>query len=376
MKKRLKILAFNTVRAPYRVDLYNQLGFYFDLTVFFEQRHDSSRSKEWYSNDFRNFRMKHAKKWEKSLRWPKLDVISALGTCQYDIVYMSEWSTITSLMLMFACLCRRIPYILSIDGHNNNKQSNFVKDTIKKFFAQRAAAIIGTGKTTTTYAKSLGVPGEKIYSIGFTTLFEREILSSPVTDEEKNEIKNNIGLDVELHYVLYAGQLVVRKGVDLLLRAWSQCKSPNSWSWRLLIVGDGVEKENLQKIKSQLNLDTVDFIPNVSKEKLLSYYKASDLFVLNTREDIWGLVVNEAMANGLPVLTTFQCVAGGELIENDINGYLYDCNDVDSCARYLSKLMNEEKLRWQIGVNNINKIKSFTIESEAKRIRDIIDSII
>ena len=374
MKKRLKILAFNTVRAPYRVDLYNQLGFYFDLTVFFEQRHDRSRSKEWYSNDFRNFRMKHAKKWEKSLRWPKLDVISALGTCQYDIVYMSEWSTITSLILMFACLFRRIPFILSIDGHNNNKRENFIKDTIKKYFAQRAAAIIGTGKITTTYAKSLGVLEEKIYSIGFTTLFEREIIPSPISDKDKKTIKDHIGLSKEKHYILYAGQLVTRKGVDLLLKAWSQCNSPDNWM--LLIIGNGVEKENLQELKSQLNLDTVDFIPNVSKEKLLSYYRASDLFVLNTREDIWGLVINEAMANGLPVLTTFQCVAGEELIENDINGYLYDCNDVDSCARYLSKLTNDEMLRWQMGVNNINKIKSFTIESEAKRIRDIIDSII
>lgn len=374
MEKRLKILAFNTVRAPYRVDLYNQLGFYFDLTVFFEQRHDSSRSKEWYSNDFRNFRMKHAKKWEKSLRWPKLDVISALGTCQYDIVYMSEWSTITSLMLMFACLCRRIPYILSIDGHNNNKQSNFVKDTIKKFFAQRATAIIGTGKTTMTYAKSLGVPGEKIYSIGFTTLFEREILPFPINNKEKESIKKHIGLAEEKHYALYAGRLIKLKGVDSLIKAWSQCKAPDSW--RLLIIGDGNEEENLRNLVSKLNLDTVDFIPNVSKQELITYYKVSELFALNTKEDVWGLVVNEAMANGLPVLTTFQCVAGEELIENDINGYLYDCDDVDSCARYLSKLMNEEKLRWQIGVNNINKIKSFTIESEAKRIRDIIDSII
>lgn len=374
METKLKILAFNTVRAPYRVDLYNQLGLYFDLTVFFEQKHDCSRSKDWYSNDFKNFKMKHAKRWDKSLRSPKFDVISAVSADKYNLVYMSEWSTITSLMLVFVCLFRRIPYVLSIDGHNNNKRANFIKDTIKKFFAQRAAAVIGTGKTTTIYAKSLGVSEEKIYSIGFTTLFEREIMPAPISNKEKKSIRKHIGLAEENRYVLYAGQLVTRKGVDLLIKAWSQCNSLDNW--RLLIVGDGVEKENLQKIKSQLNLDTVDFIPNVSKEKLLSYYKASDLFVLNTREDIWGLVVNEAMANGLPVLTTFQCVAGEELIENDVNGYLYDCDDVDSCARYLSKLMNEEKLRQQMGVNNMNKIKSFTIESEAKRICDIIDSIV
>lgn len=374
METKLKILAFNTVRAPYRVDLYNQLGLYFDLTVFFEQKHDCSRSKDWYSNDYKNFKMKHAKKWGKALRFPKFDVISALCADEYNLVYMSEWSTITSMMLMFVCLIRRIPYFLSIDGHNNNKRANFIKDTIKKFFAQRAAAIIGTGKITTTYAKSLGVSEEKIYSIGFTTLFESEILPSPISDEEKKSIKVCIGLAKEKHYALYAGRLVKLKGVDSLIKAWGQCKAPDSW--RLLIIGDGNEKANLNNLVSKLNLDTVDFIPNVSKKELITYYKASEFFALNTKEDVWGLVVNEAMANGLPVLTTFQCVAGEELIENDINGYLYDCNDVDLCARYLSKLTNDEMLRWQMGVNNINKIKSFTIESEAQRIRDIIDSII
>lgn len=374
METKLKILAFNTVRAPYRVDLYNQLGLYFDLTVFFEQKHDCSRSKDWYSNDFKNFKMKHAKRWDKSLRSPKFDVISAVSADKYNLVYMSEWSTITSLMLVFVCLFRRIPYVLSIDGHNNNKRANFIKDTIKKFFAQRATAIIGTGKTTTTYAKSLGVPGEKIYSIGFTTLFEREILPFPISNKEKESIKKHIGLAEEKHYALYAGRLIKLKGVDSLIKAWSQCKAPDSW--RLLIIGDGNEEENLRNLVSKLNLDTVDFIPNVSKQELITYYKVSELFALNTKEDVWGLVVNEAMANGLPVLTTFQCVAGEELIENDVNGYLYDCDDVDSCARYLSKLMNEEKLRQQMGVNNMNKIKSFTIESEAKRIRDIIDSIV
>lgn len=97
-------------------------------------------------------------------------------------------------------------------------------------------------------------------------MFEREILPSPISDEEKKSIKVCIGLAKEKHYALYAGRLVKLKGVDSLIKAWGQCKAPDSW--RLLIIGDGNEKVNLNNLVSKLNLDTVDFIPNVSRRNL------------------------------------------------------------------------------------------------------------
>ena len=77
-----------------------------------------------------------------------------------------------------------------------------------------------------------------------------------------------------------------------------------------------------------MNLNNVHFIDFKNKDTLKEYYHVADVFVLPTREDIWGLVINEALAYGLPVITTDKCMAGLEMIENGKNGYIIPVNDV------------------------------------------------
>lgn len=372
----MKVLAFNTVRAPYRVDLYNSLGEKVDLTVFFEQEHDCVRTKEWYSNDFKNFKMVHAKRWDRPLSYLKLDVLKYAKRQNIDLVYMSEWSSVTALLLIFKCIVCKIPYVISMDGYlfGKPKRFDFIKKIIKKYIANHALATIGTGKSTQEYAKYIGFGLEKIFTVGFTSIKDNEILKQPITQQDKQFLKEKLHLDKEKKYVISVGQFVYRKGFDLLIESWK--KINNTHDWELLIIGDGKEKESLLKRLYQLNISNITVLNSMCKSKLFDYYKASEFFVLNTREDIWGLVVNEAMANGLPVLTTNQCVAGKELIENGINGYLYDCEDLARCAECLDILMTDELLRAKISENNLKKIKEYTIESEAEKISEILYSLI
>ena len=91
---------------------------------------------------------------------------------------------------------------------------------------------------------------------------------------------------------------------------------------------------------------------------------AADLFCLPTREDIWGLVVNEAMAFGLPVVTTEQCVAGLELVENGINGYLVPIEDPDALSESLNKVLSSDMEA--MGRASLQKIQGYTIEKMAE----------
>src|SRR5699024_5061815 len=109
-----------------------------------------------------------------------------------------------------------------------------------------------------------------------------------------------------------------------------------------------------------------------SKEELNEYYKASDLFVLPTREDIWGLVINEAMANGLPVITTTSCVAGIEMIEEGINGYLVPKDDVEEIIENVNKILNSDTLKQNMSLNSLEKAKEYTIENMAKKTYEIL----
>jgi glycosyltransferase involved in cell wall biosynthesis len=105
------------------------------------------------------------------------------------------------------------------------------------------------------------------------------------------------------------------------------------------------------------------------KEELAQYYKAADLLVLPTWSDVWGLVVNEAMAYGLPVVTTDRCVAGVELVENGVNGYIVPVRDGDALAAAINRVLSEDYRA--MGRASLEKIRPYTIENMAKAHVDI-----
>lgn len=156
------------------------------------------------------------------------------------------------------------------------------------------------------------------------------------------------------------GQFIRRKGFDVLLNAWVKCDK----EYELYIIGAEPTKEYLD-IKEELHLENVHFEGFKTKEELKCYYQAADLFVFPTREDIWGLVVNEAMANGLPVITTDKCVAGLELIKDGENGYIVPTENSEMLASKINELMRNDSLRLSMAMNGLQKIRRYTVENMA-----------
>ena len=110
----------------------------------------------------------------------------------------------------------------------------------------------------------------------------------------------------------------------------------------------------------------------MTKQDLFKFYKAADFFVLPTREDVWGLVINEAMACGLPVITTDRCGAGLELIQNSKNGYIVKTDDENELADCLNKMMHSENLK-EMGNNALRIMKKYTYQSMAECCYDIFE---
>ena len=161
--------------------------------------------------------------------------------------------------------------------------------------------------------------------------------------------------------VITVGQFIHRKGFDVLINAWAKCDK----EYALYILGAEPTKEYLN-IKEKLNLGNVHFEGFKAKEELKYYYQAADLFVFPTREDIWGLVVNEAMANGLPVITTDKCVAGLELIKDGENGYIVPTENPDELAKRINELLSDDWLMEKMAKNNLQRIRKYTVENMAK----------
>ena len=107
----------------------------------------------------------------------------------------------------------------------------------------------------------------------------------------------------------------------------------------------------------------------MKSEELSEYYKAADLFVLPTREDIWGLVINEAMNYGLPVITTTACVAGQELVENYKNGFILNIKDENEMSHNLNKKISlffeTPGIKQQMGKESLKVIEEYSVENMA-----------
>ena len=155
-----------------------------------------------------------------------------------------------------------------------------------------------------------------------------------------------------------------RKGLEYLLRAVARLSN----DVRLLMIGDGIERDNLVRLSNELGiLGRVVFVGRVPNDELLAYYNLADIFVLPSLHEGMGIVFLEAMACGLPVVTTN---IGGmvDFIKDGETGLLVEPRDAEQLSRALSRLIKDKKLRERIAKNGERLVREeYTWEKAAKR---------
>ena len=369
----MKVLFLTNYPVPYRIDFFNELGKLCDLTVLFEQHPDEVSDREHTGNTttFQMFKGEflHGPRIKLGCYYLNFDALSwVIKANQYDVVIFGIYSSPTqAMMITFMKLLRRI-YVLNSDG-GFIKDDRFVAKQIKRFLIRNATLYLASGESTKRYLEHYGAAPRRVRIYPFTSLKEKDVLEEPASNERIAMLRTQYGIPEKL-VVLGVGQFIKRKGWDVLLKA-AQILHP---CVGIYIIG-GNETEEYRQLVSQYGLQTVHFLPFMGKEELSDYYALSDLFVLPTREDIWGLVINEAMAHGLPVITTKSCLAGLELVEDGINGFLVENEDAESLSDRINQILKNDVLREQMKRNNRIKIQSYTIENMAAVTADMLNGI-
>ncbi len=364
----MKVLFIVNIPSPYRVDFFNELGKLCDLTVLYEKRNASDR--EWSASSAVSFR-------EVFLRGLStradaalsMQIIKYLKDDQYDVIVIGGYSTPTGMLATEYLSLKNIPYILSTDGGYIKDESKAIR-RVKKHFISKASAWLSTSKVTDKYLCYYGANQEQIYRYPFTSLFERDILKKTLEYNEKKQLKVELGIEHE-QVVVAVGQFIHRKGYDVLLQACGDICS----NVGVYIIG-GTPTDEYLLIHDKYNLKNVYYLPFQEKEVLKKYYMSSDIFVLPTREDIWGLVINEAMAAGLPIVTTDKCIAGVELVKDGFNGYIVPSNNEKAIAEKINAILNNNSLRHSMSEHAIETISTYTLENMAKEHIRIFNKIL
>lgn len=363
----MKVLYITNVAAPYRVEFLNELSKYCNLTVLFERRKASDRNENWYSNEFM-FEAIFLKSInignDSSISY---DIIKFLKK-DYDIIVLGGYSTFTAMIASIYMRIKNISYILNADGGFICENEKLVIKYIKSFFVSSATNWLSSGKETNKYLVFYGAKIDNIFNFPFTSLRSSDILKEPISERKKIFLKKNMGIPYK-KVIISVGQYIRRKGFDWMIDAYKNLDSDIG----IYIIGGKPTQEYLG-LRDKYQMANLHFVDFKNKEDLKIWYQMADLFVLPTREDIWGLVINEAMSQGLPIITTNKCIAGIELVKNNKNGYIVECeNNHDLCLKTNMILKSDS---YEYGKMSLYYINSYTIENMAKTTYDIFKRIL
>lgn len=362
-----KVLFLTNFASPYRVHFFDELGKYLDVTVLYSDRVEdiTHRDKSWFEEGKGGF---HPVQLIKTFGIHDenlcLDVLPWLKK-DWDAIVIGGYSSPTAILAMLYLRLRKIPFYMEVDG-GLIRQERKIKYLVKRTLVRLAPMWLSTGRFTTEYLVHYGAEEKNVTHYPFSSLYEENILPDIVPWEEKLALRKELEIREE-KVVLAIGQFIHRKGFDVLLRAAASLDKTVG----IYIVG-GEATEEYRKMKEELGLSNVHFLGFQKKDVLAKFYKAADLFVLPTREDIWGLVINEAMAYGLPVITTNRCVAGLELVEDGVNGYIVPVEDEKALAEKISAVLASDLVA--MGAASLKKIRPYTLENMAKVHAEILES--
>lgn len=353
MNRRPQVLLLTNIPAPYRLPVFEALGKHVNLTVYFCRSQDPDRL---WQADLHAEHVHYELLSERSLRLPGgMEIIwnprlwGLLRRTPFDVYIAGENFTTFPAVLNTLRAARHWnrSSILWSEAIDTPYASGYpLSNAYRRWLYRRTDAFIAYGQRAKAYLVRRGAPPDRI-TIGFQVVPPGQ-LPPPATD------KKALGLTGKM-IVLYAGYFVARKGLSYLIQAFQTVAGEDDV---LALVGSGPEEKRLREMsRSDQRIIFPGYLEGAAKT---SWYAAADLFVLPTLHDPWGLVVNEAMTFGLPVIVT-DAAGCTDLVQD--NGLVVPAGDIDALATALTQLLTDKELRREMGQRSRRIIFSYTVEA-------------
>lgn len=365
--KKLKVAFLHNIISPYRIPLFEGLSShpFIDLYVFFCA--DTHKIRKWdiiRSNSY-NYEVLPG----TALEFLNISyhinpsIISRLFRGEYDVVIISGSPDFTTHVTYITSKLLRIPTIWWSEGIES-AQSYLGKliNPLTKHIIKNVDAVVVPGKLSKDFHMRLGANPEKIFLAPNIVNNNKLIAYSSKLKLDTNRVKKELNL-TDKKIILCVGQLIKRKGVEYLIEAYTSLKNEQD-NICLVVVGDGILKEKLKQKCNDLYLKDVIFTGWVSEDQKIMYYSVADLFVLPTLEDVWGLVINEAMCCGLPVISTKAAGATWDMIIPGENGYIIESKNVDELYSSIKRILFDEESKKRMSCKSLEIISnSFSLEN-------------
>jgi glycosyltransferase involved in cell wall biosynthesis len=315
---KLKACLLVNMISPARLRLYSALADYFDLFVLHGGAEANRAAWRDAEKALPNARVKRAWGWQVSQNQEDggtvIDrrfvhvtpgYVASLLQFDPDVIITNEMGFRTVIALAYGALFRRPVWVWWGGTPHTERNIGVARKILRRMISRWAQHWISYGRSSTEYLASLGIAEKSVLEI------------QNAVDE------NRFAKDTEKEFqiqprpvLLHVGQLIARKGVGLLLQAAAslQCEG---CEFSLMLVGSGADERPLKELTQNLGLRNVHFCLERPPERMPAVYRSADVLVFPTIEDVWGLVANEAILSGLPVLCSRYAGCAQELLPEE-----------------------------------------------------------
>ena len=379
--KKKKVLLLTNMITPYRIPLFNTISergnFCFKVVALAERE----KNREWELSenkikfDYQILPGWHWFIWRKKKEITihlNRGVFKTLLKYKPDVIITSGYDDLAYWQAFLYCKIYRKKFILwnsttllsvgSIKG---------IRGRLKKIIIKGADKYIAYGTKAKKYLEYFGAESNKIYTA--TNTVDMEYFRSKVEEYRNKDGFKRERKQYPKYLLLHVGQLIKRKGALQVLKALECLKD---FEIGLLIVGSGPQEKELKEFCREKNLVNIFFEGFHQQDELLKYYALADIFILSSFEEVWGLVVNEALASGLYVLSSKYAGASYDLIKEGWNGEIFDPNNVEEIVDLIRMAKeNIKDIRKRRSDISQHACREFSIEKSAQEFIKMIKNI-
>jgi glycosyltransferase involved in cell wall biosynthesis len=271
---------------------------------------------------------------------------AALDQLRPTVVVVPGWSDTAALAALQWCINHKIPAVCMSESTVWDEPRKVWKEFIKRQVLGLFASALAGGTPHREYLEQLGMARDRIF-LGYDAV-DNGYFADKAAEirNRKSETRNKLGLPEK--YFLASNRFIAKKNLTRLIQAYaryrelasqSQVANRKSEIWQLVLLGDGELRPAINQQLATSNLQPFVHLPGFKQyPELPDYYAGAGVFIHASTSEQWGLVVNEAMASGLPVLVSNRCGCARDLVQDGVNGFTFNPYDVEDLAQLMLKI--------------------------------------
>jgi 1,2-diacylglycerol 3-alpha-glucosyltransferase len=378
VKRRLVILT--EIISPYRIPLFNTLALHASVephVVFLAENDPGLRQWRVYKDEIK-FSYEVLPSWRMRLGPRSLllnrGLVRALRSAAPDAILCGGYNYVASWQTLFWAKAHNIPLLLWSESHSHElRRGRALTEFLKDEFLHSCSGFVVPGRAAREYLHLHRVHDGIIFTA--PNAVDNNLFAASAAEARSNATARRRELNLPDRYFLFVGRLVREKGVFELMSAYAKLDARVREQFGLVFAGDGICRQQLEVEAARIAPGAIRFAGFIHREQLAAYYALAEMLILPTYTDTWGLVVNEAMACGLPVILSGAAGCAVDLVKENWTGLLIPPRDETSLSAAMKKLASQSDLRMTMGTNSLQMISQYSSEEWSAGIACAVNAI-